>query len=313
MPQKISVIVPIKNEETKIVRCLQAVYTQTINPYEVIVIDGHSTDNTEQNAKNFPIKFLYEDYHTRSGACQLGINVASGEYIAFTDADCIPHKDWLENLLKEFDTGIIGVGGGINNVGEGLWERSINLVMSSFLGSANSVQGRFFKNKRYVKSISGCNSMYRRKDLLEVGGFNVASPGAEDAELNLKLLKKGKLLYTPQAVVVHSHSWTLKEYTRKMYRYGFERGLIRAFDLQVIPPFFALFLLISLLFTKSIFLIMIGLYFILLLIFGANSAIHEKNIVYLLSVPFVYLIEHTMYTVGMWKSLVSKRRGHKAQ
>lgn len=309
MNPKISVILPIRNEESKIGQCLDAIFGQTILPYEVIVIDGHSTDNTEKIAKKYPIRFYYEDYHTRSGACQIGIMKSNGDLIAFTDADCIPQKDWLENLEKGFDEGIVGVGGGIKNVGEGLWERSINLAMSTFIGSANSVQGRFFKSKRFVKSISGCNSMYHRNDLLDVGGFNVLSPGAEDAELNRKLLVKGKLLYNPEALVIHHHSWTLKEYTKKMFRYGFERGLIRALDLQVIPPFFALLVILSLLFTPYLFLASIVSYLLIILFFGIRGAQQEHNIRYLFSVPVVYIVEHSMYTLGMWKSVVSKRRG----
>jgi len=309
MTPKISVILPIRNEEDKIDRCLNAVYGQTILPYEVIVVDGHSSDNTEKKAKEYPIRFFYEDYRTRSGACQIGIINSEGDYIAFTDADCIPQKYWLENLLKGFNDDVVGVGGGIRNVGDGLWEKSINLAMSTFIGSANSVQGRFFKSRRFVKSISGCNSMYRRKDLLDVGGFNVLSPGAEDAELNRKLLAKGKLLFNPDALVIHHHSWTLREYTKKMFRYGFERGLIRAFDLQVIPPFFALFILLSLVFTPYLFLASVTLYLLIILFFGIRSAQQEHNIWYLFSVPAVYIIEHSMYTLGMWKSVVSKKRG----
>ena len=43
---KISVIITVKNEEDKIERCLEAVFNQTLKPFEVIVVDGHSTDGT---------------------------------------------------------------------------------------------------------------------------------------------------------------------------------------------------------------------------------------------------------------------------
>ena len=98
---------------------------------------------------------------------------AHGEFVAFTDADCIPHVDWLKNLVKEFDEEIVGVGGGIESIGENYWQKSINLVTKTFIGSANSVQGRPFKNKRYVKSISGCNSIYRKADLLKSEGLTL--------------------------------------------------------------------------------------------------------------------------------------------
>ncbi len=182
---KISVIVPVKNEEEKIGRCLDVIFHQTLKPFEVIVVDGHSADRTEENAKKFPIGFLYENYHTRAGACQIGVENAKGDFIAFTDADCIPEKNWLENLVKELDINeIIGAGGGIKNIGDGLWEKSINLAMNTFLGSANSIQGRLFIDKRFVKSISGCNSMYRKKDVLNVGGFNTKLSTAEDINLH---------------------------------------------------------------------------------------------------------------------------------
>ncbi|RLI02227.1 hypothetical protein DRO38_04185 [Candidatus Bathyarchaeota archaeon] len=85
---KISVIIPVRNEEEKIEQCLEAVFSQTLKPYEVIVVDGHSSDRTVERAKNFPVKVVYEDYHTRAGACQIGVENAEGEFVAFTDADC---------------------------------------------------------------------------------------------------------------------------------------------------------------------------------------------------------------------------------
>ena len=171
--EKISVIIPVKNEARKIEGCLEAVFEQSYLPYEVIVVDGYSTDKTITIAQKFPIKILYENYGTRAGANQVGIENANGDFIAFIDADCIPKRDWLENLIKEFQIGIVGVGGGIINVGSGIWEKSISLAFGTFLGSANSVQGRFFKEKRFVNSISGCNSMYRKKELALVNGFDV--------------------------------------------------------------------------------------------------------------------------------------------
>ena len=49
---KISVIIPVKNEAEKVERSLEAVFDQTIKPYEVIVVDGYSTDKTVENMNN---------------------------------------------------------------------------------------------------------------------------------------------------------------------------------------------------------------------------------------------------------------------
>lgn len=305
MEKKISVLIPVINEEKKIERCLQAVFEQTMKPLEIILIDGHSTDNTIEKAQKFDVKILFENYHTRAGACQIGLENAKGDFVAFTDADCIPDRNWLMNLIQEFDEGIVGVGGGIKNIGESSWEKSINLATNTFLGSARSVQGRLFNDKRYVFSISGCNSAYRKDDLLKVRGFNVSLSTAEDTDLNRKLLKNGKLLYTPYAIVLHNHKRGLNAFGKRMYQYGYGRGKSKIWDIQVAPPIIIPIIIISLIFTPWIFLVSVVSYSIILMIFGFYFALKEKNFIYLASIPMVYLIEHSLYAIGLWKGLLN--------
>ena len=301
---KISVVIPVKNEEEKIEQCLEAVFSQSLKPHEVIVVDGHSTDRTVERARGFPVNVVYEDYGTVGGARQVGALSAESEIIAFTDADCIPMKNWLENLVKEFDGGVVGVGGGIRNIGDGLWEKSIAFALDSFLGSANSVQDRVFKNKRFVKSISGCNSMYHKEDILKIGGFNVKLSINEETELNKRLGKIGKLLYTPDAIILHNQDRDLKEFAKRMYSFGRGRGKNRLWDLQVIPPIMALLLLVSLVFTPWIFLGMVGVYAIMIAGMGVKFGVQERSLKYLVTVPIVYMIEHGLYTIGFWRGIV---------
>jgi glycosyltransferase involved in cell wall biosynthesis len=303
----VSVIVPVKNEGSNIEKCLEAIFNQTLKPFEVIVVDGHSTDNTVENALKFAVKVYYEDYHTRAGANKVGVENAQGTFIAFTDADCIPQNDWVECLTKEFDESIVGVGGSIINIGNGLWEDSINLAMSTFFGSANSVQGRLFKSKKYVKSISGCNSMYRRSDIIKSGGFNVKLQTAEDTDLNNNMLRLGKLLYTPQAVILHDHKRGLKDFRKRMQQYGYGRAKSRLWDLQVIPPILGLMLACSLAFTPLIFVPMAGIYMVILVFMGLKFSLSKKDVRYLFSVPCVYIIEHLFYSLGFFKGILSYR------
>ena len=304
--EKISVIIPVKNEGKKIEQCLAAVFAQSFVPDEVIIVDGHSTDETVKKAQKYPVLIFYENYHTRAGANQIGIENANGDFIAFTDADCIPENDWLENLMKEFREGIVGVGGGIINLGDGLWEKSINLAVGTFLGSANSVQGRFFKEKRYVRSISGCNSMYRKLDLLRVGGFDVTLGTAEDTELNSKLLKIGKLLYTPASIIHHNHNRGLKDFAKRMHQYGYGRAKSKLFDIQIIPPIFIVILLASIVITPLVFIAFFVLYLVILLISGLYFFIRQKDPRYFLTVPLVLLIEHSSFTAGFWRGILKK-------
>jgi len=301
---EISVIIPVRNGAKTIEACLAAVLLQTLMPCEVIVVDGHSTDGTDRMAQKFPIVLTYEDYHTRSGACQVGIEHSTGQYIAFTDADCVPDKDWLLNLSKELNDGIVGVGGAIKNIGDGFWLDSVNLAYGTFLGSANSIQGGVVKNKGFVSSISGCNSMYRKADLVAVGGFNYKLPGAEDSELNSRLTKKGKLLFMPNAVVLHNHGRGLKDFAKQMLRYGRDRGVARKFSLAVVPSVVLLLLLVDLIFTPWILLSAIALYLVTIILTGIIFAFRKKNAKYVFSIPLIYVIEHSLYSVGFWRGLV---------
>jgi len=304
--KKISVIIPVRNEGKKIKNCLEAVFSQTYSPCEVIVVDGHSTDETVKNAQTYPVNIFYEDYHTRAGANQIGIQNAVGDYIAFTDADCIPKSDWLEKLIGEFNDDIVGVGGGVVNIGNSFWERSINLAVSTFLGSANSVQGRLFKEKCYVNSISGCNSLYRKRDLVSVGGFDVRLGTAEDTELNRRLLKIGKLLYTPNAIIFHNHNRGVKDFAKRMHQYGYGRAKSRLWDLQVVPPIAIVVLVMSLLLTPWLFVGLLGTYIFLIGLTGMKYALRERNIKFLISMPAIFVIEHGYYTLGFWKGILGR-------
>lgn len=117
---KISVVVPVRNEADKITQCLEAIFSQSYKPHEVIVIDGQSSDNTVEKAKMFPIRLFYQDYGRAGAARQIGLTHATGDYVAFTDGDCVPDKDWLANLLTGFNgfklkDEVVGVGGQIIN------------------------------------------------------------------------------------------------------------------------------------------------------------------------------------------------------
>ncbi len=305
---KISVIIPVRNEADKIEKCLKAVFAQSLKPCEVLIIDAHSSDGTVEKAKRYLVKILYQDYGACGAARQIGLKNAEGDYLAFTDGDCIPNRDWLKSLVAGFSDGIVGVGGGIKNIGEGLWIHSVNLAQNTFLGGGFSIQTRLFRERRFVKSISACNSMYRKEDLEKIGGFNVHLSGADETDLNARLLKIGKLLYVPDAVILHDHGRGLKEFAKNMYSYGGWRRECGVWDLPVIPPLLAPLLLLSLIFTRWIFLSFLGLYLIAIMATGFKFAIQRRESRYLFSIPIVYLVEHSCYALGFWKQTIFPRR-----
>lgn len=100
IPDAISVIIPTYNRAHLIKKSLQSVLDQTLQPYEIIVIDDFSTDDTEEVVKslNSPLIKYVKNQRKKgaNGARNTGILMAQGEFIAFHDSDDI----WLPEKLK---------------------------------------------------------------------------------------------------------------------------------------------------------------------------------------------------------------------
>ncbi|MFH1229557.1 MAG: glycosyltransferase family A protein [Candidatus Aenigmatarchaeota archaeon] len=101
----ISVVVIARNEEKYIEECLKRLYNQTIKA-EIIVVDGHSADRTFSIAKRYADKVLTDNGQGVSDARNVGWKAAKGDVIAYCDADCLPSKDWIENISKLMDENI---------------------------------------------------------------------------------------------------------------------------------------------------------------------------------------------------------------
>lgn len=99
---RISVIIPAYNEEKYIGKTLQSIKDADKNGYEVeiIVVNGGSTDKTEEVAKSYGARVLNEPHRGIGFARQQGLLVAEGDIVAFTDADTIVPKDWLIKLVE---------------------------------------------------------------------------------------------------------------------------------------------------------------------------------------------------------------------
>jgi glycosyltransferase involved in cell wall biosynthesis len=303
---RISVIVSARNEADKIEQCLEAIFAQSLKPYEVILVDGNSQDGTVDRARKFPVKIFYQDYNSKAGACQVGVNNAEGDYVAFTDADCIPDAGWLAALTRELVEGVAGVGGRARDIGEGLWTRSINLTLKTPLSGAKSrwTKRRIMKNL----GVCGANGICRREDILKAGGFRVTLSGAEDLEMSRRLAKLGVLVYSPEAVVRHDHGRGLREFAKQAYRYGGWRRESRLYDMQVIPPLVAPILMLSLIFTPWIIAGALALYSGAVIVSGITIAVQERKPAYLYSIPLAYAVEHLCYITGFWKEAIRPRK-----
>ncbi len=179
----ISVIIPTRNEEKNIAELLEALGKQTYptNHFEVIVVDDHSTDSTAAIVQRFPfVKLigLQEDSVNsyKKKAIEKGIEMATGQLIVTTDADCIPSPGWLKTIaaFKEGKNAVFIAAPVVfshNNSALQLFQSLDFLVLQGI--TAASV------HKKVHSMCNGANLAYERTAFFEVNGFtgidNIAS------------------------------------------------------------------------------------------------------------------------------------------
>ena len=100
---RVSVIIPTRNEEQVIRECLSSVFEQSLKPYQVIIVDGHSIDNTLKEARRFPVEIFVESAPTSlPNARNIGIENARGDLLFIMDADTVLKRDCLEKAVECF-------------------------------------------------------------------------------------------------------------------------------------------------------------------------------------------------------------------
>ena len=110
----VSVIIPVYNDQDRLTTCLEALRAQTYpaSRFEIIVVDNGSKEPVDQVVADFPqARCLHEPKSGSYAARNRGVEASRGEVLAFTDADCLPTKTWIENgveaLLKAPDVGLV--------------------------------------------------------------------------------------------------------------------------------------------------------------------------------------------------------------
>jgi succinoglycan biosynthesis protein ExoA len=191
------VLIPCRNEVQYIERCINSVYSfyQPPGGFEVIVIDGMSTDGTREllsRLKNqFPDLVVIDNPHRIvPSSMNLGIQNAKGEYIIRADARCIHPKSYLCDLVELSEkTGADNVGGVlVPEFGNGYTQNAIALAYKSriAMGGALRDRGDFIGETDTV--YGGC---FKRKRLLEVGMYDESMVRNQDDELSFRLRETG--------------------------------------------------------------------------------------------------------------------------
>ena len=195
--KRVSVLIPCRNEVQYIERCINNIYSfyQPKGGFEVIVIDGASTDGTRELLSRLKDQFpdLVVIDNARKivpSSMNLGIQNAKGEYIVRADARCIHPKNYLCDLIELSErTGADNVGGVlVPELGNGYTQNAIALAYKSriAMGGALRDRGDFIGETDTV--YGGC---FKRKRLLEVGMYDESMVRNQDDELSFRLREMG--------------------------------------------------------------------------------------------------------------------------
>ena len=199
----ISVLVPAKNEELNIRDCLNAIAKQSypVDKFEVLILDDESEDATSEIAaeltkkySNFHLVNINEEFKPnlqgKTRVIDYGIDLAKHDIILMTDADCMPHPEWIASHAEMYNEKV-GMVAGITVLDESYGHSKLFSILQSIdwiflLGSGAASSG--FNN--HISCI-GSNISFRKKAYFDVGGYeNLPFSITEDLLLFKTIAKK---------------------------------------------------------------------------------------------------------------------------
>jgi len=315
-----SIIIPVRNEKSTIIKCLEDIFKQQYDPvkFEVIIIDDHSTDDTVTVVQSFQkanpgykvslidvTEFDIEN-KLKKAAITLGISKAVNEYIILTDADCERGTQWLD-AINEFinDTNAKMIYAPVEFKANNMFEILQSLEFSGLVGiGAAAIQ------LKQPNMCSAANLIFEKNVFFEVEGYKgydgIAS--GDDEFLMHKVFKRYpdnvKFLKDERAIVHTSANSSISQLTDQRRRwvsksFKYENRYITA--ILVASYFFNVSIIYNLItnFKYGLFILVMKTGIELLFLFSVTKFFRKTW--YLLFLPVAELF-HILYVIiiGIW-------------
>jgi GT2 family glycosyltransferase len=219
----LSIAVCAYNEERRLPECLDALSRLDYPRLQVIVCDDGSTDETLEVAQSYPFTVLALPHGGLSNARNAAMEVATGDIIAYLDADAYCHPEWPYHLaLSMEDVGVVGTGG------PNLPVENASRVEQAVASAPGSPVEVLLTSDR-AEHVPGCNMAYRLADLRAIGGFDSTYVSAgDDVDVCWRLLDRGgQIAFSAAAQVRHHRRDTIRGYFRQQRGYGRSEGLLQ--------------------------------------------------------------------------------------
>ena len=319
----VSVIVPCRDEERYIARCLDSI-AATDYPrerLEVLAVDGVSEDRTRAIVADYGARYPFIRLLDNPGripptAVNAGIRAARGEILVRMDAHVVYPPEYIPRSIAALaETGADNVGGVVvtrpaipTAVG-----RAIAIALSHPFGVGNSRYRIGSRERRWVDTVAfGC---FRADVFQRIGLFDEDLPRNQDDELNFRLTKQGGRVLLEPSVVAYSFALeSLGQLARMWYQYGYFKPLVakkvgRVMNLrQLVPACFILCLTASAALTpflESAQLVLAGItgsYAALSIGYGLAAA-RKHGLACALVLPIAFLAIHVAHGVGFLRGV----------
>ena len=220
----ISIVIPTYNRPEKLKECLESLteLEYSRDSYEVIVVDDGSKISLESVVENFnnqiEITLLKQKNAGPATARNTGAKQAKGEFLAFTDDDCKPAPDWLNQIAACFAKKPDCLIGG----------KTINILSENPFSTAsqeliNYLYSYYNRDPEQATFFASNNIAISKERFQKIGGFDTTYPraAAEDREFCDRWLQYGnQMIYVPEVNVYHAHKLTLSSYWKQHFFYG---------------------------------------------------------------------------------------------
>ncbi len=195
---KISVVIPTFNRISLVARAIDSVLKQSLNPYEIIVVDDGSDDGTSEMIQNKykSIKLIQQQNNGVSAARNNGIKHAKGDWIALLDSD----DEWTEKKLEnQVDRLIKTPEYDFCHTNE-IWIR--NGVRVNQRKKHEKYGGYIFDKCLDICRISPSSVLFRKNILDHVGWFDDQLPVCEDYDLWLRITAEYRILFIDDPLII---------------------------------------------------------------------------------------------------------------
>ncbi len=214
---KVSVVVCAYNAADTLDDNLASLENLTYPNYEILLVNDGSKDGTGEVARKYRrVRVIDTPNQGLSAARNVGLAEATGDIVAYTDADTRVDRDWLTFLVQPFLTSDVVGSGGPNVVPPD------DPPIAQCIARAPGGPAHVLLDDRTAEHVPGCNMAFRRDALLAIGGFNpIYLRAGDDVDVCWRLQARGwKIGFASSALVWHHHRASVKAYWRQQVGYG---------------------------------------------------------------------------------------------